>query len=36
MPVLPYMMAPAEHALGKVEIRVQYDFIFHQCSYITL
>ena len=30
MPMPSYQMGPAERAPGKVEARVQYDFIFHQ------
>jgi hypothetical protein len=29
-------MGPAEHAYGKVEVRVQYDFIFYQCPCVAL
>jgi hypothetical protein len=34
--VVLYQIGHAEHALGKVEVRVQYNFIFCQCPYVTL
>jgi hypothetical protein len=36
MPALSYLTDPAERALGKVEVLVQYDFIFRQCPCVTL
>jgi hypothetical protein len=29
-------MSPTERVLGKVEVRVQYGFMFCHCPYVTL
>jgi hypothetical protein len=35
-PTPTYLMGPTERAHGKVEVRVQYNFIFRQCPCFTL